>query len=214
MKKIIIILTAVVVLYSCDKDGNYLIDGGISSPVVGTTTMEFFKSHSQLDTLAILIEKAGMTDLVNGNNTIFAPNNLSIKNYVNAVLADMREIDPQAEYTVNDIPLDTLTKYMGGYIFPGKIKRENMTKDQGKIYIAENGEERRISLEPTDQYNNELDSKPEYVYFTYKQGDDWDEWDNIDDDDKVVVKTSNLISTNGVIHVLQGNHTLFNFERD
>ena len=89
-----------------------------------------------------------------------------------------------------------------------------MTKDQGKIYIAENGEERRISLEPTDQYNNELDSKPEYVYFTYKQGDDWDEWDNIDDDDKVVVKTSNLISTNGVIHVLQGNHTLFNFERD
>jgi hypothetical protein len=176
--------------------------------------MEFFRSHNQLDTLAILIEKAGMADLVNGNNTIFAPNNLSIKNYVNAVLTDMREIDPQAEFTINDIPTDTLTKYMGGYIFSGKIRRENMTKDQGKILIAQNGEERRISLEPTDQYNNELDSKPEYVYFTYKQGDDWDEWDNIEDDDKVVIKTSNLISTNGVIHVLQGNHTLFNFERD
>lgn len=38
MKKIIIILTAVVVLYSCDKDGNYLVDGGISSQEVGTTT--------------------------------------------------------------------------------------------------------------------------------------------------------------------------------
>tara|TARA_R110000868_G_scaffold93190_1_gene258066 strand:+ start:37951 stop:38595 length:645 start_codon:yes stop_codon:yes gene_type:complete len=214
MKKIIIILTAIVVLYSCDKDGNYLVDGGISSPEVGTTTMEFFKSHSQLDTLAILIERAGMADLVNGNNTIFAPNNLSIKNYVSAVLTDMREIDPLAEYTVNDIPTDTLTKYMGGYIFSGKIRRENMTKDQGGIYTALNGEQKRISLESTDQYNGELDSKPEYVYFTFKQGDDWDEWDNIEDDDKVVVKTSNLISTNGVIHVLQGNHTLFNFERD
>src|SRR5690606_26569957 len=125
------------------------------------STMEFFRSHNQLDTLAILIEKAGMADLVNGNNTIFAPNNLSIKNYVNAVLADMREIDPQAEFTINDIPTDTLTKYMGGYIFSGKIRRENMAKDQGKILIAQNGEERRISLEPTDQYNNELDSRPE-----------------------------------------------------
>lgn len=214
MRKIIFILTAVIALYSCEKDGNYLTDGGTSNQEVGTTTMEFFKSHSQLDTLAILIERAGMEDLVNGNNTIFAPNNLSIKNYVKTILAEMRYEDPQAEYTINDIPLDTLTKYMGGYIIPGKIKRENMTLEQGKIYIAENGEERRISLEPTDQYNGELDSKPEYVYFTYKQGEDWDPWDDITDDDKVVVKTSNLISTNGVIHVLQGNHTLFNYERD
>ncbi|WP_339708470.1 fasciclin domain-containing protein [uncultured Kriegella sp.] len=214
MKKIIIILIAVIAFYSCDNDGNYLIDGGISNPEVGTTTLEFFKSHEQLDTLALLIERAGMSDLVNGSTTVFAPNNLSIKNYVDGVLADMRETDPLAEYTVNDIPLDTLTKYMGGYVFPGEIKRENMIKDQGRIYTAENGEQRRISLEPTDQYNGELDTKPEYVYFTYQKGDDWDEWDNIDDDDKVVVKTSNLISTNGVIHVLQGNHTLFNFERD
>lgn len=212
MKKIIILLTAVVVLYSCDKGGNYLIDGGLSSPEVGTTTMEFFKSHEQLDTLALLIERAGMTDEFNGNNTVFAPNNLSIKNYVNSRLNEMRKSDPQAEYTINDIPLDTLTKYMGGYVFTGKLKRENLTKDQGKIYTALNGEEKRISLEPTAQYGGELDSRPEYVYFTYKQGDDWDQWDNITDDDRIVVKTSNLISTNGVIHVLQGSHTLFNYK--
>src|SRR5690606_17563217 len=165
-------MTAIVVLYSCDKDGNYLTDGGISSPEIGTTTMEFLKSHEQLDTLALLIERAGMTDVFNGNNTVFAPNNLSIKNYVNSRLEELRRTDPLAEYTVNDIPMDTLTKYMGGYVFTGKINREAMTKEQGKIYTAINGEERRISLEPTAQYGDELDSRPEYVYFTYKLGAD------------------------------------------
>lgn len=213
MKNIVIILITVVVLYSCDKDGNYLTDGGLSNPEVGTTTMEFFKSHEQLDTLALLIERAGMIDEFNGNNTVFAPNNLSIRNFLNSRLEELRRSNPQAEYSINDIPLDTLTKYMGGYIISGKIKREDMKKEQGKIYTAVNGEERRISLEPTANYGGELDSRPEYVYFTYKQGDDWDKWDDIKDDNKVVVKTSNLISTNGVIHVLQGGHTLFNYKK-
>ena len=213
MKKIIGIITIVIFAFNaCSTGGGYLIDGGLSSPEVGTTTMDFFKSHSQLDTLALLIERAGMGNLVNGETTIFAPNNLSIKNYVEDILIELRETNANAQYTINDIPTDTLQKYMGAYIFPGKITRENMTKEQGKIYTSENGEERRISLEPSDSYGNYLDDKPEYVYYTYKNGDDWDVWDEIDDDDKVLVKTSNLISTNGIIHVLQGEHTLFNYK--
>ncbi|MEC3908879.1 fasciclin domain-containing protein [Tamlana sp. 2201CG12-4] len=199
---------------ACSTDGNYLIDGGISSPEVRTTTMDFFRSHSQLDTLAIIIERAGMEDLVNSESTIFAPNNLSIKNYVEAVLTEMRKVDPNAQYTVNDIPTDTLQKYMGGYIFNEKITRSNIKEDQGRIYISENNEERRISLEESDEYTDQLDSRPKYVYYTYKNGADWDDWNNINDDDKVVVKTSNLISTNGIIHVLQGSHRLFNYKTD
>ncbi|MBD0833237.1 fasciclin domain-containing protein [Aestuariibaculum sediminum] len=219
MKKLIFpILALLLSIYACDGDG-YLVDGGLSNPNTGSTTLEFFKSHDQLDTLAILIERAGMENVVNGNATIFAPNNLSIKNYIDAVLAEMRESDPLAEYTVNDIPADTLTKYLGGYIFDGKITRENMFKNQGEIYTSTNGEERRISLEPADIYGGELDTYPELVYFTYKIGQDWDDWNenvgNADErDNKFVVRTSNIMSTNGVIHVLQGNHTLFNYKRN
>jgi hypothetical protein len=125
----------------------------------------------------------------------------------------LRQIDPEAEYTINDIPQDTLDKYMGGYIFPGKITREDMS-EQGDILTALNGEERRISLEPVAQYTDNLSEYPEYVFYTYKgiEGEEWDEWDDIDDDIKIQVRTSNLLSTNGVIHVLQGSHTLFNYE--
>ncbi|GAA4299521.1 fasciclin domain-containing protein [Aestuariibaculum suncheonense] len=219
MKKLIFpILSLLFFAYACDG-GDYLIDGGLSNPNTGTTTLEFFKSHDQLDTLAIIIERAGMEDVVNGNVTMFAPNNLSIKNYVDKVLAEMRESDPLAEFTVNDIPVDTLTKYLGSYIFEGRITRENMPKDQGSIYTAINGEERRISLEAIGLYGNELENYPEFVFLTYKVGTDWDEWDaTVNDsnekDDKFVVRTSNIMSNNGVIHVLQGGHTLFNYERD
>ena len=195
---------------SCEKD-SYLIDGGVSDPNVGTTTLAFLQSHPQLDTLALLLVKAGLDDEVNGASTLFAPNNLSIRNYVNEVLAEMRESDPLAEFTVNDIPVDTLTKYMGAYIIPSKIERKDMTKE-GAVYTAVDGAERRISLEPSVDYSSQLSEPPEYVYYTYMEGADWDDWDNQVDDTKIIARTSNLISTNGVIHVLQGTHTLFNYD--
>jgi hypothetical protein len=209
MKKIILILVVVLGITSCSQD-DYLVDGGLSDGNLGVSTMEFLKSHYQLDTLAILIEKAGLVDQVNGTSTLIAPNNLAIRSYVKRVLAEMQKTDPQAKFTFNDISVDTLHKYMGDYIFPEKIRREDMVKE-GKIYTAINGSQKRISLEPVAQYTGQLSDFPEYVYYTYKLGDEWDEWDKIKDDIRIQVRTSNLISTNGVIHVLQGSHKLFNY---
>lgn len=210
MKNILLLIAVIVAFYSCDNE-DYLIDGGISKADVGTTTFKFLETHSQLDTLAILLKKSGLDDDVDGTTTIFAPCNQSINNYLDKVLEELRKSDPLAEYTIDDIPTDTLTKYIGGYIFNEKITREDLSRE-GKVYTAINGEERRLSLEPTSDYENELSSKPEFVYYTYKFGDSWDFWDKVKDDKKVIVKTSNLVSTNGVIHVLQGNYTLFNYE--
>jgi hypothetical protein len=210
MKHILIIAAFAFVMTSCSND-DYLIDGGISNGNVGKTTLEFLKSHYQLDTFAILIEKAGMAAQVNGATTLFAPNNLSVRNYINAVLTWKRKTDPLATYTINDIPVDTLTKYMGGYIFDGKIKREDMSQE-GTIYTGINGMERRISLEPNTTTYASFTADPVYfVYYTYKKGLTWDLWNVVVDDIKISVRTSNLISTNGVIHILQGSHVLFNY---
>ncbi|GGZ28014.1 hypothetical protein GCM10007049_21150 [Echinicola pacifica] len=210
MKYCIYYIALSLCLFSC-VDNDYLVDGGVSSGELGTDTFSFLQSHPQMDTLALLIERAGLIDEVNGEVTLFAPNNLSVKKYVDEILKGMRELDPEAEFTVNDIPKDTLDKYMGAYIFPGKITREDMSPE-GDIMVALNGEERRISLEPREEYTAQLSSFPEYVYYTYKQGEEWDLWNNITDDELVQVRTSNLISTNGVVHVLQGNHILFNYK--
>jgi hypothetical protein len=158
-----------------------------------------------------LIDKAKMIDVVNSkSNTFFAPNNLSIKNYVNAILSQKRKIDPTASFTINDITEAELKVMLGGYIFNQVLDRSKLVK-QGKIYVAINGEERLLSLEPVEEYTGQLDNFPEYVYYTFKVGADWDATDDIVDDKKTVVRTSNLISTNGIIHVLQGNHIFSNY---
>lgn len=212
MKRILMILGICFTLYSCDND-DYFKDGGISDSHIGTSTFEFLQAHSQLDTLAILIERAGLKEALDDEHTLFAPNNLSIKNYVNTILTEMRLIDPMAEFTINDIAVDTLEKHMGGYIFPQEITRDILTAE-GKVFTALNGDQRRISLEPVQEYTVELGQFPEYVFYTYQDGDSWDPWNELDDDIKIRIRTSNLISTNGVIHVLQGEHVLFNYESD
>lgn len=208
--KYISIIIVLFSLYSCSND-DYLIDGGLADPNVGKSTYDFLKSHKQLDTLALLIEKAGMIDVVNAKSTtLFAPNNLSIKNYIYY----MRNIEENQDYGIDNIPVEDLKVMLGGYIFNQSLDRSKLVKE-GKIYIANNGEEILLSLRPVDQYGDQLDEFPEYVYYTFKGEDDY--WgDNPDeggynDDVNTVVRTSNLISTNGVIHVLQGTHSFSNY---
>lgn len=208
--KYISIIIVLFSLYSCSND-DYLIDGGLADSNVGKSTYDFLKSHKQLDTLALLIEKAGMIDVVNAKSTtLFAPNNLSIKNYIYY----MRNIEENQDYGIDDIPVEDLKVMLGGYIFNQSLDRSKLVKE-GKIYIANNGEEILLSLRPVDQYGDQLDEFPEYVYYTFKGEDDYwgdnpDE-DGYNDDVNTVVRTSNLISTNGVIHVLQGTHSFSNY---
>lgn len=208
--KYISIIIVLFTLYSCSND-DYLIDGGLANPNVGKSTYDFLKSHKQLDTLALLIEKAGMIDVVNAKSTtLFAPNNLSIKNYI----FYMKGIEENQDYGIDDIPVEDLKVMLGGYIFDQSLDRSKLVKE-GKVYTAHNGEERMLSLKPVEEYEDQLDEFPEYVFYTFKGDDDY--WGanpgegGENDDVNTVVRTSNLISTNGVIHVLQGSHHFSNY---
>jgi hypothetical protein len=206
--KYIAILIVLFSMYSCSND-DYLKDGGLANQNVGMSTYDFLKSNKQLDTLALLIQKAGMIEVVNAKSTtLFAPNNLSIKNYIKY----MKDQEDNQNYGIKDIPVEDLKVMLGGYIFDQSLDRSKLVKE-GKVYTTHNGEERLLSLEPFEQYKDQLDQFPEYVYYTIKKGAVWDPTDAIDDDIKTVVRTSNLISSNGVIHVLQGSHHFTNYTK-
>ena len=212
MKHLLILFT-LSCLYSCTSN-DYLVDGGVANPNVGMSTYDFLKSNKQLDSLAILIKKADMIDVVNTKSTtLFAPNNLSIKRYIFL----MREFLSNPSYSINDIPQTELKTMLGGYIFNQTLDRSKLFK-QGKVYTTYNGEERLLSLEPRKDYVDQLDNYPEYVYYTFKVGEKWDPVDKIENnsaeaDIKTVVRTSNIMSTNGVIHVLQGYHIFSNYKK-
>jgi len=205
MKYTLLLLLVLLSLCSCTNN-DYLVDGGVSDPHVNMSTYDYLKSNKHLDSLAILIDNAKMIDVVNApSTTLFAPDNYTILKYIIA----KRTLTGNTNYGINDITQAELVPLLGGYIFNQILDRSKLVKE-GKIYIAQNGEERRLSLEPVDAYSSQLEKYPEYVYYTFKVGT-WDPTNvPLVDDKKTVVRTSNLISTNGIIHVLQGSHTLGN----
>ncbi len=215
MKKLLIIVSLAVAVFSaCNND--YLIDGGVANPNVNLTTYDFLKTNPIFDTVVMLIDKAGLKDKVNGAVTFMAPTDFAVQNYVNDILSDMRVTDPNAKFTVDDIPIDTLMQ-LQAYMITELLPREKLTQN-GKEYSAVNGEKRKISLEPRDEYSEYLSEKPLYVFFYKKKGTRWDDYaeENLDTDERdisVLVRTSGIVTNNGLVHVLQGNHVLFFYEK-
>lgn len=201
---------------SCKKD--YKNDGGVSDPHVNMTTYDFLKSQAQFSSLVTLIDRAGLKDAINGNVTFFATTNYGVDEYLKA-MKNKRAIelnDENITYTLDSIPLWRLDS-LKTYIFDGKINREDMTV-KGKYYPTEFGPipntQFMINLNRSYSYTNYV-QYVDYVVYTKVIGTlDSDEPDPLaipDDqvDKSVYCQTSGIITTNGILHVLDGYHRLF-----
>lgn len=209
--KYILLMVLALAVFSCDRD-NYLVDGGVSSPYVNATTYDYLTTNPLFDTLVMAIDKAGLKEMLDGETTLFALTNFSFTNYINIQLTNGRKINPNFTYTFDDIPMDVLRDSLSMYIFPGKIMRQDMRKE-GDVFASMAGTRLRISLEPREDYTDQLSDNPEYVFLTYKRGTSWDAWDaqgvaTAEADTRERIQTSNLLSTNGVIHVMPNTHAL------
>lgn len=203
-------------LSSCQKD--YKKGGEVSDPHVNMTTYDFLKSKPQFSSLVKLIDRAGLKDAINGNVTFFATTNYGVDDYLKA-MKNKRAIelnDENITYTLDSIPLWRLDS-LKTYIFDGKINREDMTV-KGKYYPSQFGAipnvQFRINLDRIYQYTNYVDYVDYVVYSKVIGTLDEDVLDptSIPDDqvDKVsYCQTSGIITTNGIVHVLEGYHRLF-----
>lgn len=220
MKNILYLIAFTFVFASCNND-DYLKDGGISSPYVNMTTYDYLRSNPLFDTLVMAIDKAGLKDAVNGDITFYVPTNYSIQKYVTAVQTYRRGggdgYDETAVYTFDSIPAQVLHDSLQMYMFSGKITRDSMKKD-GDIYTSLIGTEAKLSKEPEKLFTDILTDPVDILYFIRRKGerfDSYDEKDNVastEKDMRVRVQTSGLISTTGIIHVLNNAHTMFFFQ--
>jgi len=165
-----------------------------------------------------LIERAGLKDAVNGSVTFFATTNYGVDEYLRA-MKNIRAIelnDENITYTLDSIPLWRLDS-LKTYIFDGKINREQMTV-KGKYYPSQfgsiTGTQFRINLNRVYQYTSYVDYVDYVVYSKVIGTLDADELDPKkippDQVDKgSFCQTSGIITTNGIVHVLDGYHRLF-----
>jgi hypothetical protein len=216
MKKVnIFLLFAVVGLASCKK--NYIDDGGTSNPNVNMTTYDFLKSDTLFTDLVHLIDRAGLKETVNGNITFFATTNYGVQDYLKA-MKQRRAVelgDENISYTLDSIPLANLDS-LKTYMFDGKLGRDQITL-QGKLYNSLFGAipnvQYLIKMTRTFEYTAYVDHV-DYVTYVKVFGTRDDmvldpttiPADQVDR--SVTCQTSGIITTTGVIHVLDGFHRL------
>ena len=209
--KYIILLFCTGLLFSCTND-DYLIDGGKANPYVNMTTYDYLKSNPLFDTLVMAIDIAGLQEEVNAAGTFYAPTNFSLNEYIRDELELRKKLDADAVYTFDSFPVTEFDS-IRMYLFAETITRDSLTKE-GRVYTSLAGIDFKLSKEPQDAYQDDLVIKPEYLFFIKKIGSNFDSYeDTVNDnvatkekDERIRVQTSGIITTTGVIHVLQNNH--------
>ncbi|MHA7941604.1 fasciclin domain-containing protein [Formosa sp. 3Alg 14/1] len=215
MKKYILLIFIVAVGFVGCEQSDYLIDGGVHDPHVDMTTYEYLQTNPVFDTLVLLIDRAGLQDEINGDVTFFPPTDFSIKNYLDKKGQDTLAQDPFVEWSMEDIPVETLRDSLKMYIVPGKINRTDMVEDT-QVYQTLLGNDVGVALIAVDDtYTNQVSTWPEYVYYTFIRGAGLDASGSIPSDEELDVieraQTSGIQTNTGVIHVLENSHTMFYF---
>lgn len=206
---------------SCRKNDS--IEGGsLSKENVDMTTFDFIKSQPLLDSVALLIEKAGLKDAINAQGaTVFIPTDYAILKYIADRQADSAKIDEKKLFTFEmlmsgpkgDVVLDSLR----GYIFNEKITRDELTTNgvgKSKTYTSLLGMKLDISLEETDEYDDYTWERPKYIYMTRVFGiPDKDVKGDIsvaESDMKFKMETTGIKTKTGILHVIRrSEHVAF-----
>jgi len=215
-------------LYSCEKN-DYIV-GGKSQDVniyKNMSNYDMLKSNPAFDTLVQVIDAAGVKDVINAQGTtFFAPSDYSIFSYLNK-----RSIYVQNNIDIHGkFGLDSLLYYVSNNINGTKdsllmyIIKQPLTydvlKSEGTLYpTALSGDTSVVSYEYTyDEvlgYSSIVSTVPRVVYFTHL----WYHYDLNEDNSagdipnnvgvRTLVKTSGILTQNGVVNALEFSHTLF-----
>ena len=221
MKNILILISLVGGMWfvvGCEKEG-YKNDGGKSVAFVNMTTYDFLKSNPQFDSLVRIIDQAGLQEAINGDITFFATTNYGVADYVSAKKQQkIIEVgDENITFTIDDIPEAELSDSLKLYMYPGAVTRENLNTEGAyfeNLMGMPDTARYRIQLDRQFSYSDFLDYV-DYLYFI-KVIDTYDEEELEPDliptgktDLWEVCQTSGIMTTTGVVHVLNNNHRLF-----
>jgi len=221
LKIFIFILFAATAFFSCKK--NDTIGGDLFKANVNMTTYDYLKTNHTFDTLVMMINKMQLKDEVNSSGTFFALTNYSIHNFVLAKQAQLRitSNDENLVFTFDSLNFVSLKDSLRAYMFKDKYTLDMLT--QKGVYVkANDGEMRMINKRPTGDYTNGIfTTNPQYIFLTkvvpLKPGGPVPiDIDGVNQADPrqlltTLCQTTGIITTTGILHVLNNNHTFTYF---
>lgn len=227
MKNIIYLILLVLPIYvvACNNEGP--IDGGIHTPFVNKTTLEYLQEIPKFDSVLLLFDRAGLLDEFKNKNTIIVPTNYTVHYYIQIIQEQYRKEmkDENVILTFGDLLTNPdhwdhfVKDSLKMYIIPGELIDYNFLKEIPTYsYLTKSlfGNDVELSLQETRLYTewfpnlhpmlmnykwvrNGLDPVGVTIPVTER-------------DLSAICQTNSIITKNGVLHVLEDTHNLF-FQR-
>lgn len=226
IKLILVIALANIILLSCKKD-NYISGGQLENATTPLTTYDYLQSNRfhMFDTLLMLVDKAGVKDLINQKGvTFYAPSDYSIDNYLDAKTLEIQKKFPGQQYSIDSLIKYDLPKFADSiktYIIPQTVTYKNLTQN-GVVYnTSKSGAKAVISFEvtydPSLGYNSALSTPPHVEYYNFVKGKLPQTVVASKLSDTVAVRvlcqTTGLTTATGQLNVLSNSHVLY-FKQD
>jgi hypothetical protein len=202
-------------LSACHKD-DYYQDSGTHNPNFKGSTLEYLDAVPlYFDTVAAIVRLAGMEEVFRKDTlTFFAPTDKSVLRLLTTLNNDLFRQGYDTVKALSDVPGEIWSKYLQMYMFHGanqlkdypQIDYDLLNIYPGQGYLSWNGMPMNIGV----VYNDDNGVK----YVGYRQLSiscipdpanpraDW-----ITD----YVASSNIVTYNGVVHTLTGDHRYFGF---
>lgn len=199
-----------VLLIAGCKDA-YFADGG-NVPVdqsgkLGVSTMDYLTSNgASFDTLARLIKLSGLETAVNSkNNTFFAPRDYSIHNYFKLIYPDPTKVPATLE-AIPAADMAKITEYLKDYIIPNETIIRSKLATTYSYATTYGGKKARFNI-VTEDYLGNVNLGAKYIVFSLNLSPAGDK----ERYQSAQVVTADLLSTNGVVHVLNSDAHIFGF---
>ncbi|MEI3796977.1 Fasciclin domain-containing protein [Chitinophaga ginsengisegetis] len=212
MKIIHLLLGSLLILAACKKD-NYLVDEGNTNleRIRKMPTYDFLKESKVLDTVVMLIDRAGMKDEINGDITFFSPTNSGVANFLaQQTRALQRKYNNEnIKFTLDSLTTDSIKFYLRRHIFKGVIDKKAMSytkksftniNSEGNYFLLL--EKYYIDVSGIRSTTNRIQIRR---VFGLADEDVPDGTENREPDFYAYVQTSEVRTATGMVHVLEAN---------
>jgi hypothetical protein len=212
MKIIHLLLGSLLILAACKKD-NYLVDDGNTNleRIRKMPTYDFLKESKVLDTVVLLIDRAGMKDEINGDITFFSPTNAGVGNFLaQQTRALQRKYnDENIKFTLDSLSTDSIKFYLRRHIFKGVVDKKAMSytkksftniNSEGNYFLLL--EKYYIDVSGIRSTTNRIQIRR---VFGLADEDVPEGTENREPDFYAYVQTSEVRTATGMVHVLEAN---------
>jgi hypothetical protein len=222
IKPLIVFALASIVFVACKKD-DYIVGGKLENTTTTLSTYDYLKSnrYKMFDTLLMVIDKAGLKDVINAKGiTFYAPTDFSINNYLQLKTIAAQKIDPSVKYSIDTLikyDLNTFKDSLNAYIIPQAVVYKSLTQNGVVFNTAKTGSQAVISYEKTYDpnlgYTSAVSTAPSLEYYTFIKGQlpPVIQASQIPDTVgvRVLCQTSGLTTSTGQLNVLSNSHVLY-----